>query len=231
MRILKLLFPILLFCNQVSAQTVVCDTMSLVYVNSGITFSHALSATDSMITLPMVNNTHTNFAYPQVKLVNTTPLPTGMSLYSTSMGWVVFASAWNVGDTAYAHIEYNVNNPIPDNYMVTYTVYAHNFSPLSIDSCVFSNTITVNLKPVGTSAVSEVNGGDIFSFYPNPANNSIHVTAAADAIVDIYSPAGTIVQTDITDATTRIIDISGLAAGVYFMRERATEKVLKLVKY
>ncbi len=227
----KILFAaLLLLSTRLSAQVVECDTMSLAHVDAGIVFQSAMLVTpDSSILVPMVNNTTTNFAYPQIKLVNTTPLPSGMSLYST--GWVVFASAWNVGDTATASVDYYVNTPIPDNYTVTFKLYATNFDPLTIDSCVFVNTLTINLKPVSAAAVQEVNNTQpSLSFYPNPATKQINVNAQNDTELEIYATTGALVQTTSITKSKNTVDVSGLAAGIYFLKEKGTTVVQKLVK-
>jgi len=220
----------LLFSTTISAQVVECDTMGVAYDSTHIEFKESSLVTpDSAIIIPMINNTHTNFAYPQAKLVNTTPLPTGMSLFDSN--WQVFASAWNIGDTMPVSIPYDVNNVIPDNYMVTFKLYVTNFAPLTIDSCVFVNTLTINLKPVAPAAVQGINGvSSPFSFYPNPATKSIQVTSALSGkSIEIYSMTGALVQTVVADHST-IIDISTLPAGLYFIKEKGTMAVLKLVK-
>jgi hypothetical protein len=220
---------VLLVGDRLSAQVVECDTMTITYISTEIAFKNDIfSAADSMITVPFINNTHANFAYPQAKLVNTTPLPTGMTLYST--GWVVFASAWNVGDTATASISYNVTAPIPDNYTVTFKLYMTNFAPLSIDSCVFANTLTINLKPTVPSAVNEVNAGHSFSFYPNPAKDRIEVSVNAETTLEIYGISGTLLQTATIGKQANSVDVSSLPTGVYFLREKGGGVVQKLVK-
>ena len=215
-----LIAALLMFSVRLSAQDVECDTMSLAHVDDGIVFKSAMLVTpDSSILVPMVNNTTTNFAYPQIKLVNTTPLPPGMSLYST--GWVVFASAWNIGDTATASVDYNVNTVIPDNYTVTFKLYAKNFAPLTIDSCLFVNTITINLKPVSVAAVQEVNSvHPSLSFYPNPAAKQINVNIQDDALIEIYTATGALVQMTAISKSHNTVDIAGLPAGIYFVKEK-----------
>ena len=227
------LFALLLACTgmKVSAQVVECDTMTLTHVNAGIKFqATTLSAPDSSIVIPMVNNTTTNFAYPQIKLINTTPLPPGMSLHDAN--WQVFASAWNIGDTAPAYTNYFVNTIIPDNYTVTFKLYATNFAPLTIDSCVFVNTLNINLKPVGTASITNVAASEhTVVFYPNPAADHINICSTTDvAQLEICSVTGTIVMTASITKQATSIDISSLAPGIYFIREQGKSGGKKLVK-
>lgn len=232
MKHLNIFVAIMLLCSSASfAQIVQCDTMGVAYIADSIVFKKAMLVTpDSSIIIPMVNNTQTNFAYPQARLENVTPLPTGMSIYNAG-GWYVFASAWNVGDTMPASIDYYVNNPIPDNYTVTFNLYVKNFAPLTIDSCVFINALTINLKPVSTSAVHDMNAGDdSFSFDPNPATNNITVKpGVSKAVIEIYSLTGALIQT-VTADHSMSADISGLAPGIYFVKEKGKAAVQKLVK-
>ncbi len=225
------LLTILLFLSgTVAAQVVECDTMGVAYDAAHIQFKRAILVTpDSSIIIPMVNNTHTNFAYPQIKLENTTPLPPGMSLYNT--GWNVFASAWNVGDKMPVNVDYYVNTTIPDNYMVTFKLYVTNFAPLTIDSCVFVNTLTINLKPVIPAAVQQINGGITgLSFYPNPVTNAIYLTqVAAGAVIEIYSVTGALVQAAAIDQYNKL-DVSSLSTGLYFIKQKGAASMQKLLK-
>ncbi len=230
MKHIKLLVAILLLNTQLQAQWVQCDTMTVVLITDSVKFrDNVFSSPDSVITLPFINNTTANFAYPQAKLKNTTPLPSGMSLADTN--WQVFASAWNIGDTATAAIGYDVNAPIPDNYMVTFKVYCKNFAPLAYDSCEFVNTITVNLKPVGTAAVSDVNGKAAFNIYPNPATNTLYVDHyIPGSILELYSITGAKIESKQIADTTGFIDVSQLSAGIYFIREKGSVAIHRFVK-
>lgn len=222
---------VVFFGIKLSAQIVVCDTMSLAHLAAGTKFqATTLSAPDSAIVIPMVNNTTTNFAYPQIKLINTTPLPPGMSLHDAN--WQVFASAWNIGDTAPAYTNYFVNTVIPDNYTVTFRLYATNFAPLTIDSCVFASTFDINLKPVGTASITNVGvAKNTVTFYPNPASNYINICSTTDAtLLEICSVTGAVVQSATVNKQSALLDISSLSPGVYFIRIHGTYKSVKLVK-
>jgi len=230
MKHLKLLFSTLLLTTQLQAQWVQCDTMSIKLITDSIKFKDdVFSAADSVITLPFINNTSANFAYPQAKLINTTPLPTGMTLHD--LNWQVFASAWNIGDTATASIGYDVNMPIPDNYTVTFKVYCKNFAPLAYDSCEFVNTITVNLKPVGGVGVANVKGEGAFNVYPNPATNIVYIDGCAPgSVMEVYTITGVSAIISTIDGNTGFIDVSQLPDGIYFIRKMGSGAVYKFVK-
>jgi hypothetical protein len=231
---MRLLFStILLFVATIQgrAQIAQCDTMVIGYVGSDIKFTDAtFSSSDSDMLVPLINNTTTNFAYPQAKLINVSPLPAGTTLYDA--GWIVFASAWNVGDTATARIPYSVSAPIPDNYTVRFVLLVTNFLPLNVDSCQFTDTLTINLKPVSSAAVHELNPiRTPFTLYPNPATNVLKVFLANfPATIDLFSACGKKVITAQLQSPTDQIDISRLPDGVYFVRDRRGRSIARFVK-
>lgn len=213
------------------AQFALCDTMDIVHVDAGIRFEDGISTSyDSDIVVPIFNNTGTNFAYPQAKLLNTTPLPPGMSLYTTN--WQVFASAWNTGDTGWAHIGYHVTTAISANYTVKFNLLLTNFAPLSVDSCIFSDTLTINLRPVGTSAVNTVVSGKTqMSIYPNPATDIVYVdNVQAGTVIDISSVTGGCLRRVVTQKTSARIDIADLPPGIYIVTETGSSNTRKLIK-
>ena len=227
---LFLLSVFILLINMYSAksQIVQCDTMTINYVPSSIVFMHNIvSSPDSVIKIPLINNTQTNFAYPLAKFENTTPLPSGMSYLNHQ--WQVFASAWNVGDTGTVSFEFYVTAPIPQNYMVTFNLFVSNFSPLSIDSCVFANTVTLNLNP--SVGINEITNAPEFSFSPNPAIDYLEIKLNENNSeeLEIFSSDGKIINTYKIGGTDKRIDISMFPAGVYFIRTKNQFHPQKLV--
>lgn len=231
MRLLFSMALMIVATTHSSAQIAQCDTMVIGYVGSDIKFTSAtFSSSDSDMLLPLINNTATNFAYPQARLINVSPLPAGTTLYDA--GWIVFTSAWNVGDTATARIPYTVSAPIPDNYTVRFVLLVTNFLPLNVDSCQFTDTLTINLKPVSSAAVHELNPiRTPFTLYPNPATNNLNVLLAEfPATVDLFSACGKRVTTAQLQSPADKIDISNLPAGVYFVREKTGGTIARFVK-
>lgn len=201
--------------NHTSAQVVLCDTMTITCIYSEVKLEDSqFSTPDSAITIPFINNTTTNFAYPLAKLVNTTPLPPGMSYYNNN--WTVFASSWNVGDTASAHIDFYVTQQIPANYTVSFLLYVSNFLPLSIDSCVFASPLSINLNPA--TAVADVKK-DAISIISTPGNPIVKVICKSPGnkkidLIDLY---GRVLNSYILNSELQI-DMSNYNDGYYFLR-------------
>ncbi|HEU4716432.1 MAG TPA: hypothetical protein VFU15_01285 [Bacteroidia bacterium] len=198
------------------SQVVICDTMPLAYVSQGLRFSGGFSCADSVITIPIVNNTTTGFAYPLAKIRNTTPLPPGMSLHSSN--WQVFASSWNPGDTMPAYICFDVTQPVPVNYTVTFELYVSNFLPLQVDSCVFANVFTINLNPLA-SAGDGVAMSTGFSFSQD-AKNALLVlknNSGHEMHIRIFSADGKTVSSSSCAPGSSSLSIAGLPPGIYFI--------------
>lgn len=161
-----------LFTSHARAQ-VVCDTLPIAYYPVSITFTTAdLSFGDSVLVVEMTNSSTTSMAYPQIKLVPLTPLPSGMVM---NTGWSVFASSWNPGQMMPASVFFDVSQPIPEDFTVTFQVWATNLTPLlTDDSCVFDLPFTINLNPSGTG----IGGGaerPSIEVWPIPANDQLGV--------------------------------------------------------
>jgi hypothetical protein len=211
-------------------QWAVCDTMGITYLATEVKFEGSiLGSYDSAVAIPIVNNTGTNFAYPQAKLINITPLPSGMTLHESN--WLVFASSWNTGDTATSYIGYDVTLLIPDNFIVKFSLSVTNFAPLAVDSCIFTDTLTINLKPV-TVAVSHISKESKgFTFWPDPAIAEISICATYDnAELAICSITGKVVKTFTANRQITRVNISELPAGMYLIREKRTGTIKQLIK-
>jgi hypothetical protein len=225
-----ILLLVLQFINIVlaKAQFVVCDGMPLEYISQEVKFKSGLGAIDSVIAIPMINHTTSGFAYPLARLVETTTLPTGMT-YHGGNHWQVFASSWNPDDTATAAIEFDVTQVIPANYTITFKLYVSNFAPLSVDSCLFSNTLTINLNPV--VSVNELNSKNIpWQFSPNPAQDYFEVQRllATEEDIEIITIQGkTLANYPLISERTRI-SVSDLENGIYFLKLKKAGTIKKL---
>jgi Secretion system C-terminal sorting domain len=229
MKRIIILLNLLWFLPNTHAQFVTCESMPLT-LTSGFDFTTSGSFGDSMITFQISNASGTNFAYPQVKLVPLTPLPSGMSLHTINPDWAVFASSWNMGDSTQVEIYYDINSAIAPNYTVDFLLYATNFMPLSIDSCVFTDTIRINLNPIGTASLNPID--DIqWQLFPNPATDFISVqfdTDAAENWMDIYTMQGELLRSIFIQSSLQL-DVSSLPNGMYVIRNRGgmgTQKLL-----
>jgi hypothetical protein len=134
---------------QTQAQTVSCTDQPFQYIESEITYQNSggISFGDYFLSIPIKNTTTSNYAYPQAKLVPTTPLPEGMVINPSGDVWIVFASSWNIDSTAPAQIFFDQNLPFEANASVTFELWMKNLAPLTIDSCKFDNTFTFNFNP------------------------------------------------------------------------------------
>jgi hypothetical protein len=66
-----------------------------------------------------------------------------------------------------------------------------------------------------------------FSVYPNPAKDVLHVTTNSNAFFSLMSEDGKTVLTSNIDKTG-VIDISNIAAGVYYLKNNNTNASKKI---
>jgi len=212
----------------VKAQFMACESMPLQFIAQDVKFKSGPGALDSVVAIPIVNNTTTGFAYPLARLVESTALPPGMT-YHGGNHWQVFASSWNPNDTATAAIEFDVAQPIPANYSVTFKLYVSNFAPLTIDSCLFSNRLIVNLNPV--VSISELNTKSAsWQLSPNPANDyfDIEILQVNEEEIELINTQGELIANyKLSNKKTRI-PISELDNGIYFLKLGKTGSIKKL---
>ncbi len=150
-------FLFFFFSSQLFAQSY-CDSVFQVVPGSVRFFDSQFSGGDSVLQLSLVNiSAGQSLAYPTAKFIPLTPLPTGMTLSSTSVSFnTVFASSYVPGDTSQVSFYFSVSQPIPDNYSVWFQLWADgdNSSTL-IDSCQVQDSFLVNLKLVTPLSVSD----------------------------------------------------------------------------
>lgn len=227
-KLILLLFVQLMSVVVAKAQFVVCDAMPIQYISQDVKFTGGLGATDSVIAIPIVNNTTNGFAYPLARLVETTPLPTGMT-YHGGNHWQVFASSWNPDDTMTAAIEFDVAQVIPANYIVTFKLFVSNFAPLSVDSCLFSNMITINLNPV--VSIHELNiENRSWQLSPNPAQDYVEVQRlyATEEDVELINIQGKIIENYRLSTERTRLPIADVDNGIYFLKLKNTGTIKKL---
>lgn len=227
----KSLLLVLLQCMSfviAKAQFVTCESMPLAFIAQDAKLESAFGSADSAITFPIVNNSPNSFAYPLAKLVELTPLPPGMT-YQGGNHWQVFASSWNYGDTITAFIEFDVAQPIPANYSVTFKLYVSNFGTLSVDSCLFSNTLTVNLNPV--VSIGELNAKSLsWQLSPNPAQDFFEVEGPVvnEEEIELINAQGKIIANYRLSKESSRVSIVDLDNGVYFLKLKKTGSIKKL---
>jgi hypothetical protein len=187
------------------AQYVTCQSMPLAHSTTPVQFISMGS--DSLLLIPITNNSGTNFAYPQGKLIPVTPLPAGMNFAGGSAGWVVFGSSWNDGQTNDCGFFFTVSSPIPADYMFGFTLRVKNFLPLSIDSCYFSDTITVNLNPAASGVYDLTKRVSSVDVFPNPSHDNVNIVSQAVSIHEIC-------LSDLTGKKNYSIRVNTNAAGI-----------------
>jgi hypothetical protein len=196
------------------AQSILCDTLPIFYDPVSITFTTAdMSFGDSVIVVEMTNTSTTNMAYPQLKLVPLTPLPPGMS---QNTEWDTFASSWNTGITMPANCFFDVLQPIPVNYTVTFEVWARNLTPLlDDDPCMFDAPFTINLNPSG-NWIAQLGSTAGSRVWPSPAQDRLHL-AWPEGSRDTHVVLTNAVGAEVLRASRPdpVIDVTGLEAGVY----------------
>jgi hypothetical protein len=210
-------------------QFVTCETMPLTLGNV-FTFHNSAPFGDSAISFTLTNNSGTDFAYPLAKLDPLTPLPPGMSLDAFSVGWTVFITSWSHDSTAAVNIYYDINQPIAPNYTVDFLLYVSNFSPLSIDSCVFTDTIRINLNPSGTAGIQELPNASL-KVYPNPTHDFVWIdteNTQTDGWIDMYTPAGNLIRSMQLQPNTPL-DVRECPPGIYILKQRNQASAIRLV--
>lgn len=225
--LLLLLFQFLSFA-MVKAQFVACESMPLTFIAQDAKLQSAFGSADSAIIVPIVNNSTNSFAYPLARLVEITPLPPGMT-YHGGNHWQVFASSWNFGDTIDAFIEFDVAQPIPANYSVTFKLYVSNFGTLPVDSCLFSNLLIVNLNPV-VSMQETAAKTNAWRLSPNPAIEYFEIlwVDAVEEEMELIDTQGKLIKNYMVASKRNRISVSDLENGIYFLRMKKAGTIKKL---
>lgn len=214
-----------------------CSNIPLSFNTPVFTTAVPLSFGDSMITFTITNNHPTQgFAYPLAKLVPLNSLPAGMTPANNNNPWSVFASSWNPGITMPVYYYYDLTLPIPVNYTVTFQLWISNLSPVISDSCLFSNTFTMNLNPATATAHADENEVE----WKIISNNEQHETEISwqkelkdPLTISLFDVAGSkILETEaVTGSTQKILNTGRLSHGIYFifLEGNLPDKIIKKI--
>lgn len=221
---IHLSFLLIMFFIGTNAKAQLCSDIPIVLIDDEFVFSASdfEAFGDSMISFNLINNHPTEYyAYPQAKLVPVNELPSGMELAPFSVGWTVFTSVWNVGETMNVKIYYDNSLPIPLDYTINFTLWLNNLYPV-IDSCYFDQGFSLNLNPSATP-LNNINSNKTINLSPNPVstNGILYVDLKAinnqlDNTYSIYTLAGNLVATGRINSNN--ISISGLPSGMYHLQ-------------
>ncbi|MFW5725758.1 MAG: T9SS type A sorting domain-containing protein [Bacteroidota bacterium] len=91
--------------------------------------------------------------------------------------------------------------------------------PLTLeeDIVIYFGEISVGSAP---TSIDDVAGGHTgtFTLFPNPANESVSVSAEAGSVVGLYDITGSMIQQEVNVQDRVTFDVSGLAKGIYLVR-------------
>ena len=120
----------------------------------------------------------------------------------------------------------NGNVIIPGATNQSYTATAGgNYSVIVSDGCFADTSACVSVFVTG---MSEDISGNQFSFFPNPSNNTITINTLQATQIKIVNMLGEVlIDSNVKDKS--IVDISGLANGVYFIQTQEG-RITKLIK-
>lgn len=120
----------------------------------------------------------------------------------------------------------NGNAIIPGATNQNYTATAGgNYSVIVSDGCFADTSVCVSVFVTG---MSEDISGNQFSFFPNPSNNTITINTLQATQIKIVNMLGEVlIDSNVKDKS--IVDISGLANGVYFIQTQEG-LITKLIK-
>jgi hypothetical protein len=222
---MKAFYTCLFICAavmRVFPQYLLCTEIPIQYKNDSVSFgkTNTPGLGDSMMTIPVTNSSDTAFYAPSAKLVALTPLPGGVSIITGDDGWQPFAVTFKPGQTVDMHFYFKVDSFIPEEYTTTFQLWLSDPIKRAFDSCVFSNSINVNLNPQLVPEVFTVNT-DIERIYPIPTANILHLVfkpeEEANRVLTIRNVDGKMLMQQREGAENYDMDVSALAAGIYLM--------------
>ena len=95
---------------------------------------------------------------------------------------------------------------------------------------LYSDTVEFTVPALGQNkiALSSIQTSTHFAVYPNPARTIIHVQTAGTTLITITYTDGKVMLTK-TITNNSAINISSLAPGIYYVQNKATGEVKKVV--
>lgn len=167
---------------------------------------------------------------PVTVVVNTTPAASG-SIVSTVGSVVTFSNA-STGASTYAWDFGDGNTSAATSPVYTYSTNGSYVVTLVAmnGSCTDTTTLNVDI----TTGISENQSNQNISLYPNPANESVTLTAtlskASDITVTIYDVTGKVIAAPLNEkanagTVSYTLDISAINAGMYFASIKTNDGV------
>ncbi len=195
--------PVISPCSEIPI-SVDAQSITFGYVNS--------SFGDSVLSIPITNNSSLGFAYPLAQVIPNGELPVGMSFNSGDEAYVVFESAWNPDSTGIANFHFNVNQEIPENTLFNFTLRVFNLAPSTIDTCFFETEFSINLRPSSPLGINLIHNNNI-SIFPNPSAGLISIrNVDSDALINVIDLSGRVIE------TKKGVSDFNLQRGLYFIQ-------------
>ncbi len=121
----------------------------------------------------------------------------------------------------------NISNPIATPTSTTDYTVTMSYG----NSCTASSTVNVNV--VVCTGIDEVGNSSNLEIYPNPTNASINIIGTQNKFIEISNVNGSVMMQIKSSNKNEMIDLSGFATGVYFVKvsDAKTVSIKKVVKY
>ncbi len=206
-----------LFFDLNSEIIIPCEEVPFDIVENDIVFtaSDFIVESDSTLLIPIINTSAYNYAYPLMQIIPQNELPEGTSFYYPPGQFEVFASSWNIGDTAYARFPFVVAEEINPNYILDFRIRVTNLDPAPVDTCFFEALYSINLRPESSTGIVNKEK-DLFRIFPNPSKGTVFLNSLNDIeTIEIYSSDGKLNQR-LTQPVPAEFQLN--ASGMYFYR-------------
>ena len=185
-----------LFFDLNSEIIIPCEEVPFDIVEDEIVFtaSDFIVESDSTLLIPIINTSAYNYAYPLMQIIPQNELPEGTSFYYPPGQFEVFASSWNIGDTAYARFPFVVDEEINPNYVLDIRIRVTNLDPAPVDTCFFETIYSINLRPESSTGISEEQEKRL-TVFPNPSKGIVFLKSQTEIeTLEIYSADGKLAQ-------------------------------------
>ncbi len=171
--------------------------------------TYYIAGTDSIFNSPIVSQTiKTSKPDGDFSIVVDNSIPG--HYYFTNSDKGISSWLWNFGDG-------NTSNTQNTNHKYL-TPGTYNVELIITNSLTCADTIVKQLVVSPVTTVNDQNIDNAISFYPNPANNQVHIKAAATVTVSITDLTGNIALNDRLITPDETLDVSSLATGVYLIK-------------
>jgi hypothetical protein len=200
-----------------------CSELPFTIDEESISFEYVNPAFgDSILTFNITNGSDLGFAYPLAQIIPSEPLPSGMTFEDGDDTFVVFASAWNPAETLPVTFHFSVNEEIPENTLMNFTLRVFNLEPSTIDTCFFETEFSVNLRPAGPLRINKLNTDEI-TVFPNPSNGHFKLqNVQNNSYLKIMDLSGRIIQETMSSLSNEF----DLQPGIYLLNIESKSSII-----